>query len=109
MTGKDRRRFRRLKLTVPISRLGNSSPPGPAGPLLTKDISAGGMYFQMPADGGPAERSELFFELTIPPGEGYSTSGGRIEGTGQVIRTTRVGENKLCVAVRFTQPLSLNF
>ena len=67
------------------------------------------MYFQaMPATTF-AEGQEVAFELTVPPGAGYSASPGTVKGSGKVVRTVAVPGRQLGVAVHFTQSLALEF
>jgi len=108
VTGQERRRFQRLKLRLPISRLSPCPDSPDETPLRTSNISAGGMYFELPADKGPEAGAEIAFELTIPPGEGYASSASRIRGSGRVVREAPCREGTVGVAVAFTQPLALN-
>jgi hypothetical protein len=105
----ERRQHRRVHLRLAISRLASRSPSGADSGLRTENVSAGGMYFQAPADLSPAEGTYVFFELSVPPGDGYSPSPGSIRGTGQVVRTDALKASATGVAVRFTQPLALDF
>jgi len=73
--------------------------------LWTADVSPGGMYIRTPIGEAPAVGTNLSFELSIPPGEGYSLSPGRIRGSGKVVRI----EPSAGVAVGFTSPLALDF
>jgi hypothetical protein len=48
------------------------------------------------------------FELSVPPGAGYSVSGGLIRGAGLVIRS-EASESGVGVALRFHCPLEVDF
>ncbi len=104
----ERRKHFRSRLRLRISRLegltGLTS-----GDLWTSDVSAGGMYFCAHLAGRPRPGEDVAFELAVPPGEGYSSSSGRIRGTGKVIRSIPVGEAGMGVAVQFTRSLALQF
>ena len=107
MATDERRRFQRLRLRLPISELSGLGGEQAAG-LRTSNISAGGMYFQLPAGSEVEEQTTASFELTVPPGEGYAAAEGRIRGSGRVVRTEALPEGRLGVAVEFTHPLALN-
>ena len=77
--------------------------------VWTSNISAGGMYFSVPAGQSIAPEAELEFELKVPPGSGYSVSGGTIKGSGHVVRTEAIEDSALGVAMSFNEPLALAF
>jgi hypothetical protein len=108
MQDTERRRFRRLKLRLAVTRL-TGELPGSPGVLWTSDISSGGMYFVLDRPDAPPVGARVAFELAVPPGEGYSSSSGLVKGTGQVVRTAGLDAALAGVAVRFTQPLSVEF
>ena len=108
MASRERRKSQRLQLRLPISQLADSSGPvWPAG-LWTRNVSAGGMFFEMPADSAPRRGSELSFELVVPPGEGYATAESKLRGAGLVVRRAPSGKGSVAIALRFNQPLSLS-
>jgi c-di-GMP-binding flagellar brake protein YcgR len=102
----ERRAYRRLDLRLPI--LVQPSPAKAEG-LTTSNISAGGMYFQVPGGGAPQVGSHVAFELVVPPGAGYSASAGRIKGRGEIVRTDSGEGEAAGVAVRFTETLAMRF
>ena len=109
MTQEDRRRFRRTSLRLRISRLEGVGAVRPNEDLRTTNVSAGGMFFHVGMDRQPPVSTTVSFELNVPPGEGYSASGGSISGSGRVVRTVPVSAGATGVAVHFTRPLSLSF
>ena len=109
MVQEDRRQFRRARLRLRISRLEGLEPAPRAAELWTTDVSAGGMFFYAPLPGEPALGADLSFELSVPPGEGYSSSAGKVRGSGKVVRTLATAEGGTGVAVHFTRPLALDF
>jgi len=105
----DRRQFRRTSLRLRISQLGGLGQDCDQSELWTSDISAGGMYFHVPLPAALARGTYLTFELTVPPGEGYSSSAGKVRGSGQVVRSALASGLGTGVAVQFTKPLALDF
>ena len=105
----ERRKHRRLVLRLPITRLQGQQYESAADGAWTRNVSAGGMYFVLPASEAPKAGQELHFEMTVPPGEGYSSYIGRISGWGQVARTAPQGTDSVGVALRFTHELGLAF
>lgn len=67
------------------------------------------MYIRTPLIDNPEVGTSLTFELSIPPGEGYSISPGRIRGSGKVVRVEPSAEPVAGVAIGFTSPLALEF
>ncbi|MFP3937498.1 MAG: PilZ domain-containing protein [Phycisphaerae bacterium] len=102
----DRRSHRRVPLRLPVASLGDFAE-GVRGGLFTTNVSPGGMLVRMPVDSAPRHGQEVRFELTVPPGEGYSVAPCLISGQGKVVRTDPGNANQCEVAVRFTQKLSL--
>lgn len=107
MPDDNRRQFRRARLRLRISHIQGLATTGQAGELWTTDVSAGGMFLQAPLAQEPSLGHPVSFELTVPPGEGYSSSGGTVCGTGKVIRVVSAGIPG--IAVEFTRPLALRF
>lgn len=103
----NRRQFRRVRLRLRVSHAQGLNAVGGTGELWTTDVSAGGMFLQIPSNEEPPLGTPVSFELAVPPGEGYSSSGGSVCGTGKVVRVTSAGTPG--VAVEFTRPLSLRF
>jgi hypothetical protein len=103
----NRRQFRRVRLHLRVSHIQGVDTPGAAGNLWTTDVSAGGMFLHVPPSEEPPLGRPVSFELAVPPGEGYSSSGGTVSGTGKVVRVVSVGTPG--VAVEFTRPLAFRF
>jgi hypothetical protein len=104
----ERRKFQRLRLRLPISQLSPWAGEEAESTLRTANVSAGGMYFECPAELSPEVHAELSFELAVPPGDGYASSDSRIRGSGRVVSAVPCEEGQTGVAVQFTQPLALN-
>ena len=110
MTGKkERRKNRRASVRLGISAVRGVGTQSAYNDLWTTNISAGGMYFHIPGRGGFPEESSLSFELTVPPGSGYSAVAGKITGSGRVVRTHALDNQTVGIAIQFTQPLALDF
>lgn len=109
MPQKDRRRFRRARLRLRIARLEGLGQGRGREDLWTTDVSAGGMFFHAPLVDEPAVGTNLTFELRVPPGEGYSSSAGKVRGSGKVIRAVAGGGAGTGLAVQFTRSLALDF
>ncbi len=109
MAPNNRRKYRRTRLRLRVARLEGLAPPPHQGESWTSDVSAGGMLFHVPLASQPRLGTALSFELSIPPGEGYSSAAGKVRGAGKVIRTLPESETLAGVAVQFTRPLSLEF
>ena len=109
MSKQERRKHRRTRLRLRISRIEGLPIQDAADVLWTCDVSPGGMYLQAPVVEPATIGSPITFELTIPPGEGYSLSAGRIRGSGKVVRIEPAGEPIAGIAVGFTSPLALEF
>jgi hypothetical protein len=109
MDPQDRRRHARVSISLPVSGLLGSESLGWTDRLNTSNVSAGGMYFHAPLPQPPEIGSEMSFVLTVPPGAGYSAFSGQVRGTGTVVRTANAGDGSVGIAIRFTQPLALDF
>jgi len=109
MPKQERRKHRRTRLRLRVSRIEGLPIQDSAVVLWTSDVSPGGMYLQAPVVEPAAVGSPIAFELSIPPGEGYSLSAGRIRGSGKVIRIEPSAEPMAGIAVGFTSPLALDF
>jgi hypothetical protein len=103
----NRRLFRRVRLRLRVSHIQGLRTPDGAGELWTTDVSARGMFLHIPLSEEPHLGQPVSFELAVPPGDGYSSSGGSVCGTGQVVRMASAGTPG--VAVEFTSPLTLRF
>lgn len=77
--------------------------------LSTVNISAGGMYLHCDSAELPQPGMEFSFQLAVPPGVGYSASVGRVDGSGRVVRTDRLSDHRLGLAVQFTDTPLLQF
>jgi hypothetical protein len=109
MPKQERREHRRTRLRLRISRIEGLPIQDAAVDLWTCDVSPGGMYLQVPVVEPAAIGARVAFELSIPPGEGYSLSAGRIMGSGKVVRIEPSAEPIAGIAVGFTSPLALDF
>ncbi|MGB2821659.1 MAG: PilZ domain-containing protein [Phycisphaerae bacterium] len=109
MAPDDRRKHRRTRLRLRVARVEGLDPPSHQGDFWTSDVSAGGMLFHVPIAWQPRIGTALSFELSIPPGEGYSSSAGKVRGSGKVARSLPESETLAGIAVQFTEPLSLEF
>ena len=104
----ERRRFGRLAVSLPFASLQSDEDALPEG-LCTSNISPKGMLFVTDRNAAPQEGQKVSFELVVPAGEGYSTSEGRISGTGKVVRAEAVPQLGIGIGVEFTEPLDLQF
>jgi hypothetical protein len=109
MPKQERRKHRRTRLRLRVSRIEGLPIQNSVGNLWTRDVSPGGMYLQVPVVETAFVGTRIAFELSIPPGEGYSLSAGLISGSGQVVRIEPSAEPMAGIAVGFTSPLALNF
>jgi len=109
MGKEERRRHRRTRLRLRITQMDGLEMHGAGGDLWTSDISSGGMYLCAPVAGAGVVGTGVSFELSVPPGEGYSLSAGRIRGSGKVVRVDTSIEPITGLAVGFTAPLALHF
>jgi hypothetical protein len=110
---RDRRHYHRLDMRLPVEVL----PVGvaPAAPIrtTTRNVSAGGIYFEAPADVLEAG-GEVHLSLSVPPGAGYFPYAGRGTGIAEVVRLDPIGPEghghaRVGVAARFSQPLKFVF
>ena len=108
MDSTDRRQHRRLPLHLVVrqARL-EGEREGPA--WQTSNVSAGGMYVRVESAGAPQAGDAVQFVLSVPPGAGYSSGEGRIFGNGRVLRRDALSDQAAGLAVRFTNPLALDF
>jgi hypothetical protein len=107
MEHEDRRSYRRVALRLPVTGLGG--PAGGADPpaFYTANVSAGGMFLYVPPEAAPEPGGAIHFELTVPPGDGYSTAPCCVRGRGRVLRAEPEEAGRYGVAVQFTERLSL--
>lgn len=109
MNRPERRRYRRLRLRLPVLLVGGGDTSPPVSPWVTGNVSAGGMYLHVPRERVPDGQTELSFEIQVPAGVGYSASAGKIKGSGKVVRTDPLEGETVGLAVEFTNPLALEF
>jgi hypothetical protein len=109
MPKQERRKHRRTRLRLRISRIDGLPIQDSEVVLWTCDVSPGGMYLQVPVVEPATVGSPIAFELSIPPGEGYSISAGRVRGSGKVVRIEPSAVPMAGIAVGFTAPLALEF
>ena len=105
----DRRQHRRTRLRLRIARIEGLSPTSQDAGFWTSDVSAGGMFFHARLASNPQLGEVLCFELSVPPGEGYSSSAGKVRGCGKVTRLLATQGDLAAIALRFTRPLALDF
>lgn len=67
------------------------------------------MHFHANCDQPLKIGAEMSFEISVPPGEGYSLATGTIRGSGRVVRVKTTNEKKIGIAVKFTDALTLEF
>lgn len=103
----EKRSYRRVPLRLTVTRLTGDAAEAAGGPVFTSNVSAGGMYVHLPAEAALEPGRAITFELTVPPGEGYSTSQCRVRGRGRVVRCEPLQPGLHGVAVQFTNRLSL--
>ena len=105
----DLRQHQRLRLRLAVSAVPADQADTEPDAWWTSNISAGGMYCQAARSPQLASDRRIRFQLTVPPGEGYSGSEGTIGGTGDVLRVDSLENGTVGVAVRFAEPLTLAF
>ena len=111
----DRRKHQRLAIRLLL----DCRRPGEAQPAraFTQDISTGGVAFELDLPTGsprPEPQSVLGLDVRVPPGAGHSPYEGRVSATAEVLRCDRTADarsgcDRYAVAVRFKQPLQLQF
>jgi c-di-GMP-binding flagellar brake protein YcgR len=106
---RERRRHRRLRLRLPVRLACGKGSGKPPQERVTNNVSAGGMYLQVPRGRAPACQTEVVFEMHVPPGAGYSASAGKIKGAGRVVRSEPLRQGAVGLAVQFTNRLALEF
>ena len=86
MNSPEKRKFRRLPITLGLScrKVGSAAEKLHKG--CTVNVSPGGLYFET-VDGAFETGNLLKVELTIQPTAGLLEFGGRISGFGRVLRT----------------------
>lgn len=108
----ERRVSRRLGLSLPVTRIrftqGEESTGQTGG--WTRDLSATGMFVHLNDPQSHPVGTDVEFEMTVPPGEGYSLSTGKISGTGTVVRMESANDHPAAgMAVQFNKELDLLF
>lgn len=106
----ERRKHRRLPITLPVAfSAANASQPAANG-CETLNVSTGGVYFRTEQPGvHPGQTLDV--SLTIPPGQGHFPYEGRIATLAEVTRVDRLRENPCLygVAAQFHDPPKLSF
>ncbi|UCF43377.1 MAG: PilZ domain-containing protein [Planctomycetota bacterium] len=115
MNGAEKRKFKRIPLTLDLSCRIVGSVGEPLHTGRTVNVSPCGLYFRTEA--GIFEPGNLVkIDLSMPPTVGLLESGGRISGLARVLRTRSVPDSSLGfdlhaggfgVALEFCQPLKL--
>ena len=104
MDGPEKRKFKRLSITLDLScrKIGSETETLHKG--YTTNVSPGGLYFET-ADDAFTPGNLLKVELSIPPTAGLLEFGGRISGFGRVLRAgTESQSGKYGVALEFCRP-----
>ena len=107
----ERRKYRRLAVTLDLScrKVGSSTQQFYTG--HTVNVSPGGLYFETATDAFE-QKDLLKLEFAIPPTEGLLEFGGRISGLGRVLRTHNIRDcrspTKYGVALEFCQSPKLS-
>ncbi len=93
MNSAERRKFKRLAITLDLScrKAGSTAEKFHKG--CTVNVSPGGLYFETATDTFKAG-GILKVELAIPPTEGLLEFGGRISGYGRVLRTCGICDSR---------------
>jgi len=105
MDSSEKRRFKRLQITLGLSCREVGSTTDALYNGCTINVSPGGLYFET-ADAAFETGNLLKVELTIPPTPGLLEFGGRISGFGRVLRTCS-HRGKHGVALEFYRPPKL--
>lgn len=89
MNSSEKRKFKRLPITLGLScrKVGSTTEKFHKG--CTVNVSPGGLYFET-ADDVFKSGNLLKVELSIPPTAGLLEFGGRISGLGRVLRTCSI-------------------
>lgn len=88
MVETERRQHRRLQIQLPVEFYPESQGRQAACRTITKDISSGGIYFEV--DGEPLKKgTRVHLELTVPPGAHFPYE-GRVKSTADVVRIERI-------------------
>lgn len=115
MNSSEKRKFKRLPITLGLScrKVGSTVEKFHKG--CTVNVSPGGLYFETATDAFKPGNL-LKVELSIPPTAGLLEFGGRISGFGRVLRTCSIRDSctdtnwhsdRYGVALEFCQPLKL--
>lgn len=108
MDGPEKRKFKRLPITLDLScrKIGSETELLHKG--YTVNVSPGGLYFET-VDDVFTPGNLLKVELSIPPTAGLLEFGGRISGFGRVLRVgdTKLHSGKYGIALEFCRPLKL--
>jgi hypothetical protein len=95
----------------------SNSPEQPVVRTVTRDVSAGGVCFDVEGDDVHVG-ANLVVDLIVPPGDGHFPYSGRIQGDGEVVRVEPYpgteGSNgkrnpRILVAAQFKDSLKLHF
>jgi hypothetical protein len=88
----EKRKFRRLPITLDLSYRKVGSTEDQVYKGCTVNVSPGGLYFEI-AENTLAPNDLVKVEFLIPPTEGLLELGGRISGLGKVLRTSYVNSS----------------
>ncbi len=112
----EKRKFRRLSVSLDLSCRKVGSSGGKAYRGSTVNVSSGGLFFE--TAGTSFESGNLIrVDLSIPPTEGLLELGGRISGFARVLRTSQPSQaqekqgadlTRYAVAAEFCRPLKLS-
>lgn len=119
--GKEKRQHRRLAIRLPLEYHLQGVTGEPKVRTVTKNISTGGVYFELDLLDGMSEpqlNSRLNIDLTVPPGDGHSPYQGRIHSVAEIVRCRKLERPqalkkhphpRVGIAARFSEPLKLSF
>lgn len=104
----ERRKHRRLRIPLPIEYRANGADPSTACRTVTRNVSTGGLMFEV-IEAGIQAGDRLEVSLTVPPGNGYLPYESRATAVAEVLRVAEVrppdapahGGQRLEVAARF--------
>lgn len=117
----DRRQSRRQEVRYPLECRASAAGWEHSLRAVTRNISTGGVAFEMDLLGGmarPREHSLLDIELMVPPGEGHFPYQSSIRSVAEVLRCDSIsnppqeggdGRERMRIAARFREPLKLTF